>query len=224
MRRTLLLWTLFLLCNQPMGSAAEQTISATIADVNPSAKTLTLDDQELTVIRKTKILVNGKEATLADIQVNSFAKVTFDDDLEIALSINVSATAEMLVDAMASLEGTWLATTEEMDGKAIKKEDLKKKKKTLTVIGDKFTLSTSGYSIVGKVILVPDEGANAIDLKGKFEGDQKPIHLRGIFEVKDDTLRLCYLYTVEKKPLPRPVEFETQPKQKAIFDIFERIE
>lgn len=70
-------------------SAAEKTVTAKIKAVDAAKKSITLDDLALDVTRKTKITVDGTKAALADIKTGQKATVTYDDALEIAITVVV---------------------------------------------------------------------------------------------------------------------------------------
>lgn len=198
----------------PIASAAEKTVTAEVEAVDADKKTITIDDQTLDVTRKTKIVINGKQATLADIEAGQKVKVKFDDELEVALSITLSDAEAPAGDTLVSLKGTWVAVAEESGGKRMKKEDLKKAKKTLEITGDKFILSWSGKTMTGKLEHVADESPNAIDLSGKLPSGSAAV-LRGIYELKNEQLRICYrIYVVNGEEVTRPTEFETEENEK----------
>ena len=70
-------------------SASEQTINGKIKAVDAGKNSITVDDVVLDVSRKTKITVDGKKATLADINPGQQAIVTYDDSLEAAITIAI---------------------------------------------------------------------------------------------------------------------------------------
>lgn len=191
--------------------AVEKTVTAKIESVDSEKRTVTVNDQTLDVTRKTKITVNGKQATLADIEAGQKAKVKFDDELEVALSITLSDKKMATPASEPDLTGVWVAVAEESGGKRMKKDDLKKAKKTLEITDDKFKLSWSGKKMVGQLEFVADdESPNAIDLSGKLPSGSAAV-LRGIYELKNDQLRVCYrIYVVDGEEVTRPTEFETE--------------
>lgn len=191
--------------------AAEKTVTGKVTAIDSVKNSITVGDVVLDVSRKTKITVYGEKSTLADIKPEHSAKVTYDDGLETAISIDVFKEVSE-EETLAALKGTWIAVAEEVNGKRIKKEETKTKKKTLEIDGDKFTLAYSSVAkVVGTISVVSEDGPNAIDLKGKFvEGKGQSVLLRGIFEIRDARLRLCYSYNVDNKDRKRPTEFETE--------------
>jgi len=68
-------------------SASEQTINGKIKAVDAGKNSITVDDVVLDVSRKTKITVDGKKATLADIKPGQQALVTYDNSIEAAITI-----------------------------------------------------------------------------------------------------------------------------------------
>lgn len=134
----------------------------------------------------------------------------------------VQAAENLDKDDLTLLNGKWLAVAEENDGKRMKKADVKKMEKTLQIDGDKFELSWSGRTIKGNLEILPDEQPAALDLSGKLPTG-KSVVLRGIYELKDDTLRLCYsIYTVNGDEVERPKEFETEEGTRHICVTYQR--
>jgi hypothetical protein len=74
--------------------ADEKTVTAKVKAVDAAKNSITLDDLTLDVTRKTKITVDGKKAKLEDIKTDQQAKVTYDDGLEVAVSITVEKRAD----------------------------------------------------------------------------------------------------------------------------------
>ena len=72
-----------------IGFAEEQTTKGTIKAVDADKKQITLNDLELEVSRKTTITIDGKKAALADIKTGQEANVTYDDKVDVVLSIAI---------------------------------------------------------------------------------------------------------------------------------------
>lgn len=123
-----------------------------------------------------------------------------------------------------SLEGSWLAVAEEADGKRIAKGEVAKKRKSLKVEGDRFTLSTTGYRIAGTIRHPEAEGGLAVDLDGRYVegGGGRTVMLRGIYEVRNSTMRLCYSYSDSGQPGERPTGFETEEGRPGVCVTFRR--
>jgi uncharacterized protein (TIGR03067 family) len=136
----------------------------------------------------------------------------------------VATQPESTDDPLSSLRGTWLAFTEVADGKRISDQEMQKKQKTLRVVDDKFTLFTTNYRVVGKVRPVPRDGDNAIDLDGKFVegGNGEKLLLRGIFEIKNNTLRLCYSVNNDRQVNERPTKSELEKERGGMCVSFRR--
>lgn len=121
------------------------------------------------------------------------------------------------------LAGKWLAVAEESSGTRMKKADVKTMEKTLQIDGEKFVLSWSGKTMTGTIEIMPDESPVAIDLSGKLPTGKNAV-LRGICEVNDDTLRLCYVIDVGDTGIERPKEFETEEGTRHSCVTYERQE
>jgi uncharacterized protein (TIGR03067 family) len=217
----------FTLINFSVAFGAEKTITAKFRESDPENKTITIDKLKLDVTRKTKITNDGKKIEISDIKIGQIVQVKYDDDLEVALSINVVGKDLSIEERLEILQGTWVAFAEENGGKRMKKEDLKLRKKTFKVDGDKFLISTTEYKFSGKIKFVPEDGPNAIDLKGSSVNAKRnlPVLAKGIYEVKDQTLRLCYSFNViGETEKDRPSEFETEEGQEVLCVSFRRAE
>ena len=128
--------------------------------------------------------------------------------------------------SLRSLDGMWLAFTEEAGGKRISGGEMLKKRKTLKVEGDRFTLSTTYYKITGTIEPVPSEGRFAIDLTGRYVegGDGKDVLLRAIFEIRRGDLWLCYTYNDDGPHHERPTGFVTEEGRPGLCVAFRRLD
>jgi uncharacterized protein (TIGR03067 family) len=114
----------------------------------------------------------------------------------------------------AQIDGTWMATEAEMNGKKLPKtfsENLK------------LTLKDKDYEVVAES---PDRGTvtynnsadpKEMDIKG-VEGPNKGKTFLAIYELKDDKLTICY----DLSGKDRPTEFKTKPKTKLFLVTYER--
>ena len=112
------------------------------------------------------------------------------------------------------IDGTWLAKSAEMSGKKLPK-------KVVDLI--KLTLKKDEYEAVAES---PDRGTitydtnadpKTMDIKG-VEGPNKGKTFLAIYELKDDTLKICYDLSGES----RPTEFKTKPDTKLFMVTYER--
>jgi uncharacterized protein (TIGR03067 family) len=116
----------------------------------------------------------------------------------------------------AKLEGTWQVVSHETEG-APASEDYWR---TISFVFKGKELTFKGDDVVSKKIgkitltLDPSTTPRLIDLK-IVEGEFKGIMLEGIYEIKDDRLKICYHNDEAKN---RPTEFATKKGTK--FDLF----
>lgn len=203
------------------------TIDVTVKAVDTDERIMTVatktKELRLEVAKKSEVLIHGEVASLKQIVPGQSVTISYESMLEIVTKIEVGGTS---IEQLKPLQGTWLMTAEEGGGKRIKKADVKEKKKTLKVDGDRFSLSTISYEITGKLKLVPDEGDNAIDFEGKFVkgGKGQSVVFKGIFEITGNTLRICYSYNDDGKKSPRPTEFETEEGLPGLAMTMQKIE
>jgi uncharacterized protein (TIGR03067 family) len=124
---------------------------------------------------------------------------------------------------LAALQGKWVIVGKEFMGKKATKEEIKKlggemviKERTVTQWADEF----GEKEIVSKAkfVLDPKAKPRALDLTytdGVLKGERAP----AIYELKGDTLRVCYAMKDEK----RPTEFAGKGDGKALLMIYKRV-
>jgi uncharacterized protein (TIGR03067 family) len=108
-----------------------------------------------------------------------------------------------------ALEGTWTPTAAELSGKPFPDEVLKVMK--LVMIGDKYTVTVGEAVDKGVVKIDAAKKPKTMDIIGN-DGPNKGKTFLAIYELKGDTLRVCYDLTGKS----RPTEFKTQ-KDTLIF-------
>ena len=125
---------------------------------------------------------------------------------------------------MKAIQGKWLCETSEESGKAIDRKIVKGQDQRLSIRGDKFTMmrlyaeKTGAYS--GKFEI--DAATGHFDFVGKGPTG-KPVQWIGIYELKRDSLKLCFRYQVEGK-VTRPTDFKSDDGQpnSCVFHTYRR--
>ncbi len=107
------------------------------------------------------------------------------------------------------LEGTWAPTKAELNGNPLQEEILKDLR--LVIKGDKYTVKWGEVVDEGQLKIDSAKTPKSMDVIGT-EGPNKGNTIPAIYEVKDDTLRICY--TLGGKE--RPKEFQSK-KDTEIF-------
>lgn len=205
------------------GIAAEKAVTAKVTAVDATKKSITFDDLELDVSRKTKITVDGEKATLADIKKGQQAKVTYDDDLEVATSIAVGKEAdgdvEATAKAMKAIQGEWRCIAMEEIGKTLDKKKVKGQDRRVTIKGNAWTMSRTQDgkrgTYTGKFEI--DDSNGHFDWIGKGPGGEL-VEWVGIYELNGDTLKVCYRYK-KNDEVVRPKKFKTD-EEKPNFSVF----
>lgn len=193
-------------------SAAEQTVTGKVKAVDAAKNIITLDDLELDVSRKTKITVDGKKATLADVKKGEQAKILYDDGLEAAISIVVGdepvGDEEATAKAMKALQGEWKCIAMDEVGKTLDKKVVKEQDRRVTIKGHSYTMKRTEkgnrHALVGKFEI--DASTGYFDFIGK-EQDGGAREFVGIYELDGDTLKLCYRYKMNDD-CTRPKKFK----------------
>jgi len=106
-------------------------------------------------------------------------------------------------DKPESLDGTWLAVTAELGGKPFPEEVRKSIK--LVLKGDQYTVTVGMNPDKGTCKTNPAANPKTLDIKGT-EGPNKGKTILAIYELKGDTLKICY----ELGVAGRPKEFKSK--------------
>ena len=107
-------------------------------------------------------------------------------------------------DVLKKIKGTWKFVSQEVDGKPRPKEELAKQ--TITFDGDKWTVRRDGKVIqAGTHKFDPEQKPPQVDAVVK-EGEDKGNTMLGIYELKADTLKVCF----DPKGKERPADFTSK--------------
>ena len=107
-------------------------------------------------------------------------------------------------DVLKQIQGTWKFTSQEVDGKSRTKDELAKQ--TITFEGDKWTVRRDGKVIqAGTHKFNPDKKPPQLDAV-VTEGEDKGNTMLGIYELKADTLHVCF----DLKGKERPADFTSK--------------
>ncbi len=101
------------------------------------------------------------------------------------------------------MEGTWKPVVAELGGKPLPEQVLKAMK--LVLADGKYTVTVGEQKDEGTVKLDPTQDPRAMDIRGT-EGPNKGKTIPAIYELKGDTLRICY----DLSGKDRPKEFKTR--------------
>src|SRR5438105_10808191 len=98
---------------------------------------------------------------------------------------------------LKKLEGTWVMVSGERDGKVLAADVVKKAR--LVIQGNRHTVKVGEDTIVGTHKLDPSKtpkNIDATDTEGPFKGQTT----KGIYEVTDDTFRVCFAPPDKERP------------------------
>jgi uncharacterized protein (TIGR03067 family) len=115
------------------------------------------------------------------------------------------------------LEGTWKVVSREVDGKKVADEEIKKLTLNIAAGGRAALLSEGSAVAMADVTVFPAKKPKEIDLL-LGQGENKGKIARGIYELKDDTLRICYAPPGKD----RPTEFSSKPGSGNTLSLFKR--
>jgi uncharacterized protein (TIGR03067 family) len=112
---------------------------------------------------------------------------------------------------LKALEGTWKVVAAEQDGDPLDRIV----GGTLKIKDNNFQIKTAGGTeMKGDLILDPAKSPKHIDLAHQ-DGLLKDKTWQGIYELKGDTLKLCYAEADSEKE--RPAEFKTLKNSRLLF-------
>ena len=123
--------------------------------------------------------------------------------LALALPLSVVTLARGSSATDEAFDGTWIPTSAELAGKPFP-ADIRKSMK-LVIKDDKYTVTVGDKADMGTVKLNPSAKPQEMDITGT-EGPNKGKTFLCIYELKGDTLRVCYDLGGKK----RPTEFKTE--------------
>jgi uncharacterized protein (TIGR03067 family) len=116
---------------------------------------------------------------------------------------------------LARLQGTWQTVSVEINGSPLEQEF---KEDRLVIKGADFTLRAGKGSMKGTLRVDPGKTPPTIDTEVS-DGANKGVKSVGIYELRGDTLKVCYA----PAPNPRPTEFKTAPKSGTALVVYRRI-
>jgi uncharacterized protein (TIGR03067 family) len=101
-------------------------------------------------------------------------------------------------DALKKVQGTWKFLSHEMNGQPTPREEVEKLK--ISFSGDKFSVTEDGKVLqAGTNKLDPTKKPAHIDAT-VTDGQGKGVTMLGVYELKGDTLRVCFDPTGKQRP------------------------
>jgi len=116
---------------------------------------------------------------------------------------------------LKKLEGTWLPTTVQQNGRNWSDEQVKTIK--LVIADGKYTVTVSGQDDKGTLKLDPNAKPATMDIVGT-DGPNKGRTIPAIYELSADTLKICYGLGIET----RPTQFESKPGSRLLLITYKR--
>ena len=136
--------------------------------------------------------------------------------ITVAIVFAASASSQDTADERKKLAGTWTPTAAELSGEPFPEEVRKTIK--LVLAGDKYTTMVGKTTDMGTFKLYPAKTPKAMDIIGG-EGPNKGKTFLAIYELKGDTLRVCYDLLGKN----RPTEFATKKGTPLFFVTYRRM-
>ena len=133
----------------------------------------------------------------------------------LVLALGSAADADEVKDEHKKLDGTWSVTEAEGNGQAIQDENLKTMK--LTMKDGRYEVKVGADTDKGNLKLDPKKKPKEVDVES-VEGPNQGKTFKAIYEIKDDTLKVCY----QLGDGDRPTEFKTTAGSTFILLTFKR--
>ena len=182
---------------------------------------------ELELTRKTTIKRDGKEDVRLDtIKPGDNVSIRYDSELLVASAIELGddLASDSWEKVLKALQGDWVCIEEEYDGKKLSRQELKEKNRRLNIKGNRYTNRRTKDGAVriyyGRIELDPSHKPARFDFTGKGPVGHF-LEQTGIYELKDDTLRLC-ITNVAGPDTKRPTEFKGSQGNKCEYWVFKR--
>lgn len=122
------------------------------------------------------------------------------------------------------LQGRWYAVSEEVAGKAGSEDAIITMSKVADVTGDRMRIERTEHGkrgvYEGTFRLVPSVTPKQFDWEGTAVGGQAELH--GIYELTEDTFRVCYMFVPKGGKYTRPDEYRTFPGSSRVYVTFKR--
>ena len=106
-------------------------------------------------------------------------------------------TATTRADDLKAMEGTWKVASAEAGGKAVESDDLSAL--VVTIAGDHYTAKLKEGLEAGTVKLDETQKLKTMDAT-KTEGFEAGKVIKAVYELKDDTMRVCYAMDGGERP------------------------
>ena len=229
--RTIIL-TLMLTTSIAALDAAEKTVVGTVNAVDSDRGSITVNDVALDLTRKSQISIDGRRANLSDIRTGQTARVTYDDALEVAISVIVGEAAEdgeAWIRDLQAIQGVWKCVAGEENGRLQDRSKVQQEGRRLIIKRNSLTMDKAGSSQkwVGKFEVDATTGDFDWIGKTRLNDGWQLTEWTGIYELKGDELKLCFIFDRDELA-KRPTEFESLPPAQLglahAFYTFKRVE
>lgn len=186
---------------------------AEVIELDGTIKSIDQDQMAITIVRKTpkgerelELEIAKNAGDISGLKEGDRVSFAYNPDVEIITKIANAAEAE----AVEALQGVWVATAVERNGTMMSKKELQEQGRRIVIEGDVYRQEeTRGNQLVsfsGKFSV--DSATGAFDFVGKGPKGH-PMKLIGLYEIRGDTLRLCYRADVDGKA-ERPTDFKAR--------------
>ena len=134
----------------------------------------------------------------------------------VALAVSLAGFGSVArADDLKDMEGKWKVESAEANGKELESPEMKEL--VVTITGDQYEVVLKGMTDRGSIKLDETQKPKSIDATDT-EGDDVGKVLKAIYELKGDTMRVCYAITGGE----RPKEFTTKEGAPFIIVVYRR--
>jgi len=188
--------------------------NAEVLELEGTIKAIDAEARSVTIVRKTpkgekelELEVAKNAGDLAGLKAGDRVSFAYNPDVDIISKIEKGLSEEAAA-TLKELEGVWMAVKVDRHGTMMTPKELREQSRRIIIDGNTFrqeeTREGRTSALEGKFSINPATGA--FDFEGVGPRGN-PLKLIGLYEVKGDTLRLCFRANVDGRA-KRPTEFK----------------
>ena len=208
MRDVLLAAMLLAAGNAATAHAEVLELDGTIRSIAPASRSISIVCKIPNGRRVLELGVAKNAGDISGLKEGDPVAFAFNPDLGIISKIE-KGMSEAASAEIKAMEGVWKVTAEHEFGRALTKEEMRKRNRHITIKGNTFSTDrVTGDKLgtyTGSIQVAPEQ--KTFDFKGNGPIGN-PVEWTGIYKIDGDSMTLCYRLKGEG-PTPRPTEFKS---------------
>ncbi len=190
-------------------------LEGTVKSINPNARAISIVRQTPKGEKVLELEVAKNAGDIGSFKIGDRVSFAYNPDVEVISKIEKGMSEAAAADLKA-FQGEWKNTLTEEKGVRLPAAEQRRENRTLLITGNTFRMERVRNGKFGA-----HEGKFTLDPEKHFFDMQEPGGLTyvGIYELKGDTLKLCYRLHGKNAPAsPRPTEFKTSGDDPPVFN------